>query len=160
MPRMYKSQALSMMLIVFWLAPAAAQVRLPVMVHPKADEVAVKDLVRRYVESRDTGDQKMIASIFTPDADQLVSSGEWRKGKDAVVAGTVASSKREKGQKRTIVVESIRFIDDNVAIADGRYTLSGQGEERKMWTSIIAKRTPEGWRIAAIRNMLPAPPAR
>lgn len=118
----------------------------------------IRSLVSRYVESRETGDPKTIARLFTPDADQLVSSGEWRKGRHAVVAGTVASSAREKGQQRTIVLESIRFIDAGVAIADGRYTLSGPGGSRKMWTTIIAKRTPDGWRIAAIRNMLPAPP--
>jgi len=47
----------------------------------------------------------------------------------------------------------------DVAIADGRYEIAGQ-EARKMWTSIICVRKPEAWRIAAIRNMLPAPPAR
>jgi hypothetical protein len=28
-----------------------------------------------------------------------------------------------------------------------------------MWTTIVLKRGPDGWRIAAIRNMLPATPA-
>jgi len=28
-----------------------------------------------------------------------------------------------------------------------------------MWTSLVILRTADGWRIAAIRNMLPAPPA-
>lgn len=122
------------------------------------DQSAIRDLVKRYVESRETGDPKAIAELFTPDADQLVSSGEWRKGREAVVAGTVASSAREKGQRRTIELQSIRFVDPGVAIADGRYTLSGTTGSRNMWTTIIARRTAEGWRIAAIRNMLPAPP--
>jgi uncharacterized protein (TIGR02246 family) len=125
---------------------------------PAADESAVRDLVKRYVESRETGDPKAIAGLFTPNADQLVSSGEWRKGRDALVAGTVASSAREKGQRRSIDLQSIRFLDPGIAVADGRYILSGATGSRNMWTTIVAKRTAEGWRIAAIRNMLPAPP--
>lgn len=116
-----------------------------------AQESAIRDLVRKYVDARDKGDAAPIQALFTPDADQLVSSGEWRRGRESVVTGTVASSKSETG-KRTITVETVRFLGPDVAIADGRYEIG----TRKMWTSIICRRTPEGWRIAAIRNMLPA----
>jgi uncharacterized protein (TIGR02246 family) len=115
------------------------------------DDAAVRDVVKRYAEARDRGDEKSIAALFTTDADQLVSNGEWRKGKPEVVRGTVASSKAETA-KRTITVESVRFLTRDVAIADGRYEIG----ERKMWTSLVIARTPEGWKISAIRNMLPA----
>jgi uncharacterized protein (TIGR02246 family) len=116
-----------------------------------AQESAVRDLVRRYVDARDAADAKKIEALFTADADQLVSSGEWRRGLDAVVKGTVASSQSETG-KRTITVETVRFVGPDVAIVDGRYEIGA----RKMWTSLVCVRKPEGWRIAAIRNMLPA----
>jgi len=114
-------------------------------------DAAVRDLVRRYVEARDAGDAKKIEALFTADADQLVSSGEWRRGIEAVVKGTVAASQSETG-KRTITVETVRFVSADVAIADGRYEIG----TRKMWTTLVCVRKPEGWRIAAIRNMLPA----
>lgn len=127
--------------------------------NPASFEAGVRDLVKQYVAARESGDAKTISGLFTPDADQLVSSGEWRKGRDGVVTGTVASSAKEKGQTRTIELQSVRLIAPDVAIADGRYVLSGgASRSRNMWTTIIAKRTPAGWRIAAIRNMLPAPP--
>ena len=99
-------------------------------------------------------------ALFTSDADQLVSSGEWRKGRSEVVKGTLASS-RSSGGKRTITVTSVRFLAPGVALADGRYELTGLagGATRRMWTSLVLIRGAEGWRIAAIRNMLPAPPA-
>lgn len=115
------------------------------------DEVAVRDVVAKYVVARDAADPKAIGALFTSDADQLVSSGEWRKGHDDVVKGTVASSARETG-KRTITVEWVRFVTKDVALAEGRYEIG----ERKMWTSLILKREPSGWKISAIRNMLPA----
>ncbi len=124
------------------------------------DETAVRDVVARYVSAREHADEKAIAALFTPDADQLVSSGEWRKGLADVVRGTVASS-QSTGGTRTITVESVRFLAPDVALADGRYEIAGMagGQTRRMWTSLILKRTPAGWRIAAIRNMLPAPAA-
>ena len=123
-----------------------------------ADE-AIRDVVKKYVDAREKMDAKATEALFTGDADQLVSSGEWRKGRDAVVSGTMASS-QSTGGRRTIAVESIRYLSTDVALVDGRYELSGLagGETRKMWTTLVIKRTQDGWRIAAIRNMLPAAP--
>jgi uncharacterized protein (TIGR02246 family) len=125
-----------------------------------ADEVAVKDVVARYVDARDHKDAKATEALFTPDADQLVSSGEWRKGRDAVVRGTMASSE-SSGGKRTITVETVRFVAPGTALADGRYEIAGMNgtPTRRMWSTFLITRTPDGWRIAAIRNMLPAPAA-
>jgi uncharacterized protein (TIGR02246 family) len=133
----------------------------PVFAQKPADEAAVRDVVKRYVDAREQRDPKAVEALFTADSDQLVSSGQWRKGREEVVKGTLASSEATGG-KRTITVETVRFLSPDVAIADGRYEIAGTagGETRRMWTSIICARKPEGWRIAAIRNMLPAPAAR
>jgi uncharacterized protein (TIGR02246 family) len=122
-----------------------------------ADETAVREVVARYVDARDRKDAKATEALFTSDADQLVSNGEWRRGRDEVVRGTMASSE-SSGGKRTITVETVRFLSADVALADGRYEIAGP-QPRRMWTSLLMKRTADGWRIAAIRNMLPAAPA-
>jgi uncharacterized protein (TIGR02246 family) len=124
------------------------------------DEAAIREIVSRYVDARERIDPKAVEELFTADADQLVSSGEWRKGRDAVVRGTMASS-RSTGGKRTITVESVRMLTPDVAIADGRYELTGLagGTTRNMRATLVVKRTDSGWRITAIRNMLPATPA-
>jgi hypothetical protein len=98
-----------------------------------------------------------VRRLFTPDADQLVSTGEWRKGLADLVRGTSASSRKEAGTS-SITVEAVRLIDKDVSIVDGRYrTVSLNGARRDMWTTLVLKRVGAGWRIAAIRNMLPAP---
>lgn len=124
------------------------------------DEAAIREVVSKYVDARERIDPKAVEQLFTSDADQLVSSGEWRKGREAVVRGTMASSS-STGGKRTITVESVRLLSADVALADGRYELTGLagGATRSMWTTLVLKRTAQGWRIAAIRNMLPAAPA-
>lgn len=123
-------------------------------------DTAVRALVQKYVQARDEQNRSAVESLFTADADQLVSSGEWRKGRDAVVRGSMASTRRTGGT-RSITVQSVRFVSPDVAIADGHYDLSGLagGKTRHMWTSIVAVRVGGNWKIAAIRNMLPAAPA-
>jgi uncharacterized protein (TIGR02246 family) len=125
------------------------------------DEAAIREVVSKYVDARERIDPKAVEELFTSDADQLVSSGEWRKGRDAVVRGTMESS-RSTGGKRAITVESVRMLSPDVAIADGRYELTGLagGATRSMWTTLVLKRTEKGWRISAIRNMLPSAPPR
>ena len=49
----------------------------PAAAVPSADDRAVRDVVQRYVDGREARDAKAVAALFTPDADQLVSSGEW-----------------------------------------------------------------------------------
>jgi uncharacterized protein (TIGR02246 family) len=121
-----------------------------------SDEAAIRDVVKHYVDARENRDPKAVEALFTSDADQLVSSGEWRRGREAVVRGTQGSSERNPGV-RTITVETIRFLTGDVAIADGPYIIkNAAGSERRMWATFVMKRGAEGWRIAAIRNMLPA----
>ena len=115
-----------------------------------SDESAVRDMVKRYADARDVKDPKEIGALFTDNADQLVSTGEWRRGRDALVRGMLGSSARETG-KRTLAVETVRFLGADVAIADARYEIG----DRKMWSTFIMKRTSSGWRMEAIRNMLP-----
>ena len=141
---------IALALVAGGMAPARAQ--------QANDEAAVRDVVQRYQDAREARDAKALAALFTDDADQLTSSGEWRKGRDQVVRGGLRSSLSASGT-RIITVQSVRFPADGVAIADGPYEIAGAagGENRKMWTSFVLTRSGDGWRIAAIRNMLPAP---
>lgn len=122
-----------------------------------ADADAIKALVASYVDARERRDPTALAALFTSDADQLVSSGEWRRGREAVVNGGLASSSRNSGA-RTITVETVRLVSRDVAIADGRYEIAAAAGQpaRQMWTTFIVSRTADGWRISAIRNMRPA----
>jgi uncharacterized protein (TIGR02246 family) len=136
--------------------PSRAQVPAPA----SGDEAAVREVVRKYVSARESRDPEAIGALFTADADQLVSDGTWRKGRDELVRGMLDSSKRTGG-RRSIQVESVRFLAPDLALVDGRYKQAGLagGKDRELWATLILRRGPEGWRIAAIRNMLPAPPA-
>jgi uncharacterized protein (TIGR02246 family) len=120
------------------------------------DEAAVRDLVRRYVEARERQQGAEIEALFTADADQYTTAGEWRRGRAAIGRGTLQSSARNPGT-RAIQVEAVRFVTPDVAIADGPYAIAAAGgDPRQMWTTIVAVRESGGWKIAAIRNIAPA----
>ena len=123
----------------------------------QADVAAVKAVVAAYVDAREARDAARLSALFVDDADQLVSSGEWRRGRTAVVEGGLASSARSSGV-RTIEVETVRFIADAVAIADGRYEIAASGNvsARRMWTTFVMTKRDGTWRISAIRNMRPS----
>jgi uncharacterized protein (TIGR02246 family) len=144
--------AILLVLFVLPLAPDRA------MAQPasQADVVALKALVARYVEVREARDAAGLAALFVDDADQLVSTGEWRRGRDAVVSGGLASSARSSGA-RTIEVDTLRIVAPGVAIVDGRYGIAATATSpaRQMWTTFVMVRRPDGWRISAIRNMRP-----
>jgi uncharacterized protein (TIGR02246 family) len=124
----------------------------------ESDSRAVRNVIAQYVQARNHKDAEAIPRLFTSDADQLVSTGEWRKGLSSLIRGTTASSRKEMGQS-SINIESVRFIDPAVALVDGRYqTTALDGTVRNMWTTLILKRTEGAWRITAIRNMLPSLP--
>jgi uncharacterized protein (TIGR02246 family) len=144
---------IAVVLILAATSSAAAQSR------PGGDDAAIRELVRLYNNAREANDPKAIEALFVADADQLVSSGEWRRGREVLVKGAMASSARTGGT-RTLTVEAIRMVTPDVAIADARYEISGltDGSTRKMWSTFVVVRQEGGWRISAIRNMLPAPP--
>jgi uncharacterized protein (TIGR02246 family) len=124
-----------------------------------ADAAAVRAVVARYVDARDKRDPKLLAELFTVDADQLVTTGEWRKGRDNVVQGGLASSQANPGS-RQIAIEVVRFVAPGVALADGRYDITEAQGVRRMRTTFVVIRDGNAWRIAAIRNMAPTDPAR
>ncbi|MCC6262186.1 MAG: SgcJ/EcaC family oxidoreductase [Bryobacterales bacterium] len=121
------------------------------------DAAAIRSLVAKYAEAREQADAAAIQRLFTAGADQLVSNGEWRRGRESLVKGMLASSRGNPGA-RTITVESIRLLSTDVAIADARYEIDASDgrEARRMWSTFLAVRGEDGWRIAAIRNMAPA----
>lgn len=121
-----------------------------------SDEAAIRDVVQAFIETRDSGDVDALTALLTPDADQQITSGRMRAGRKAVVEGSLTTT-QSSGGTRTIDIESIRFLSDNVAIADGPYDIVGRsdGPDRHYMTTMIFRKEGDTWKIAAIRNMQP-----
>jgi uncharacterized protein (TIGR02246 family) len=122
-----------------------------------ADEHAIKAVIQEFLDARDANDAKRVSATLTADADQQQTSGVIRRGRETVVSGSL-ETQRGTGGKRTIAIDSVRFVTPDVALADGRYDSVGRvdGSDRHMLTSIVLRREGGAWKIAAIRNMLPS----
>jgi uncharacterized protein (TIGR02246 family) len=126
-----------------------------------ADEAAVRAVIQAFLDTREKNDAAGLAALLTADVDQRQTSGNMRSGRDAVVSGSL-STQQSTGGRRTISVDSLRFVGPDVAIADGRYDSLGRadGTDQRMLTSMVLRREGGAWKIAAIRNMLPSEPPR
>ena len=121
-------------------------------------EQKIQTLIDIYSQARTKKDSAVLRSILTADIDQLVSSGNWRKGKKESLQGMLRSSASNPGT-RTLKIEKIRFLNSVSAIADARYQIrNADGTVRKMWSTFIVVYAEDKWKITAIRNMLPARP--
>jgi ketosteroid isomerase-like protein len=112
-------------------------------------------LIDKYSLARENKDTVLLKAILTTDVDQLVSTGEWRNGVQSSVKGMLRSSAATPGT-RTLAVEKIRLISSSSAIVDCKYEIQNQdGSPRKMWSTFVVVSEKGGWKISAIRNMLP-----
>ena len=55
---------------------ALAAAALPQVAPAPADEGMIREPIAKYVDARERRDSRGVEALFTPDADQLVSSGE------------------------------------------------------------------------------------
>jgi uncharacterized protein (TIGR02246 family) len=126
-----------------------------------ADEAAIRGVIQAFLDTREANDPAALGALLTADVDQQQTSGNTRRGREAVVSGSLATQ-QSTGGKRTITVDSLRFLSTDVAIADGRYDSVGRsdGTDQRMLTSMVLRREGGAWKIAAIRNMLPSSPQR
>jgi uncharacterized protein (TIGR02246 family) len=125
------------------------------------DEAAIRAVIKAFIDTREANDAKALGELLTADVDQQQTSGNVRRGREAVVTGSMATQ-QATGGRRTITVDSLRFVTADVAIADGRYDSVGRsdGTDQRMLTSMVLRREGGGWKIAAIRNSLPSTPQR
>ncbi|WP_192348365.1 DUF4440 domain-containing protein [Algoriphagus sp. Y33] len=143
----------TLLLPFFLLISSAAFCQNPL--NTKGESQEIIDLIGSYSKARDTRDTVLLKEILTEDIDQLVSSGEWRKGLGEAVKGMNESSVSIPGD-RILKVESIRFLNPDAAIVDCRYEIKNADRTiRKMWSTFVVVTETEQWKISAIRNMLP-----
>ena len=121
-----------------------------------ADKEAIHTLIDQYAQAREQQDTVLLQHILTEEVDQLVSSGEWRKGMSGAMQGMMRSSRSNPGE-RVLTVENVRFLGSEAAIADARYEIKNADGDvtRKMWSTFVISNEENAWKITAIRNMLP-----
>jgi len=121
----------------------------------KESSLKINQLIHAYSKARETKDYELLKSILSENVDQLVSNGEWRNGINEAIEGMMRSSSSNPGT-RSLEVEKIKFLSDEIAVVDCRYLISApNGDQRKLWSSFVVVFSKKSWKISAIRNMDP-----
>jgi uncharacterized protein (TIGR02246 family) len=124
------------------------------------DEPSIRKVLQQYDETRNRGDWKAYGALFIPDADQLTSSGTWRRGTTEIMKSTAdITATTYKGGKYTTTVDRVRVIAPTVALVDGAFEISNLagGGTRKGLISMVLVKDGGQWRVAATRSMVPTP---
>lgn len=145
--------------IVFTLAQAVSTVA-QAQSTSSADDAAIRRVLQQHDDARNSRDWKVLSELFTQDAEQLTSSGDWRKGRAQIEKGTAQiTTTTYKGGKYTTRVDTVRMLAPGVAIADGTFEIAniGSGGSRKGHSTYVLVKSGDRWRIAAARSMVPTP---
>jgi uncharacterized protein (TIGR02246 family) len=121
------------------------------------DEAAIRKVIQQQDDARNTSNWKALSALFTDDADQLTSAGEWRNGRAEIEKGIAQTmTGTYKGAKYATTIDRVRMVAPNVAIADGAFeiqNIAGGGSRRGQSANLMVK-SGGRWRIAASRSMV------
>jgi uncharacterized protein (TIGR02246 family) len=122
------------------------------------EEAAIRGVLQQHDDTRNKADWKALGALFTDDAEQFTSAGEWRRGRAEIEKGVAQGmTTTYKGGKYTTKVGKVRMLAPTVALADASFEISNiAGGARRGHTTFALVKSGGQWRIAAARSMVPA----
>jgi uncharacterized protein (TIGR02246 family) len=123
------------------------------------DEQPLRDIVMGLEEAWNRSDSVAWAEFFAEDADFIHILGGYFNGRATIEQGHRAIFDTiYKGSTNKFTVNRIRFISSDVAIvflmAELKVTRNGLPPVVRARPTLVAKRTPDGWKIMAFQNTL------
>lgn len=142
---------LTVMFIIALAGPAFAQAT------GSGDEAAIRAVIQKQDDTRNKADWKGMSALFTDDAAQLTSAGEWRKGRAEIEKGVAQGmATTYKGGKYTTKVDRVQMLAPTVALVDAAFEISNiAGGARRGHSTYALVKSGGQWRIAAVRSMVP-----
>ena len=131
----------------------------------KSEEQAVRRVVADFAEAINRGDAKAFAALFAEDADFVVITGKYLKGRNEIVTYHARLFTDEfQGSHLDVTSVAVRFLRTDVAVARvaTKRTENGGKEMRTSFPMFVLTKQGESWLIAAVQNTLtsgpPVPP--
>jgi uncharacterized protein (TIGR02246 family) len=127
----------------------------------KTEEQAVRRVVADFAEAINRGDARAFAALFAEDADFVVITGKYLKGRDEIVtyhAELFTGDFQDSHLEVTSV--SVRFLRPDVAVARvaTKRTENKGKEMRTSFPMFVLTKQSESWLIAAVQNTLTSGP--
>lgn len=128
-----------------------------------SDEQAIKDVFAAFSASWNQPGMPGFGDLFTADADFVVITGKWMKGRDEIVSyHKDLLGKRYNGSHSFMDSVTVRFLQSNLAIAHvasgATYTADGKEQKRTGLGTATMVKVNGKWLIAAFHNTLTSGP--
>jgi uncharacterized protein (TIGR02246 family) len=118
------------------------------------DRQAIGQAATAYIAAFEKGDIDALVAQWAPDAEYIDESGKITQGRAAIAAMLRQNFKNLKGYKLGLQTTAFRFITPDVALADGKATLTSPegGEERTPYSSVWVKKDG-AWKLRSLRDL-------
>lgn len=120
-----------------------------------AAEASLVETCARFEAAVDRGDAAAVAGFFLPDADRVNATGDWTHGRAGIERSYAKMFERRKADPTTAPFRperTIRFVENDVAIVDGRWRGHRAGTPVAGHYTLVAVREAGEWRFAAGRG--------
>jgi uncharacterized protein (TIGR02246 family) len=127
------------------------------------EEAAVRDVVSNFAESWNRAGMPGFSDLFTDDADFVVITGKWLKGRSEIVSyHKELLGSLYKGSHLAPDTVTVRFLQPDVAVAHANwevsYTKDGNEQKRTALMTLTFTKQAGKWQIAAAHNTLTGGP--
>jgi uncharacterized protein (TIGR02246 family) len=128
------------------------------------DAADIRALAEKAAASWNAGDAATLASFWADEGDLIDASGNRTSGRSEIQKRFLgALGGAYKRSRLSLEVDTIRFVQPAVAVADGHFVLEGghgaDGNalpaEKGLYTDVLIKRSGQ-WALACHREMIPA----
>ncbi len=117
-------------------------------------EVALRQLWAQFEEAFNQNDASKVANLYAPDGDRIDRDSEIARGRAEIARQYEKEFARRKADASTVPFHAkldIRLMSPEVAILDGEWEGLRVGTRVRGQFTVIARKGPTGWQIAAGR---------
>ncbi len=119
-----------------------------------ANESAIVETVRAFLQAYCAADAKAVASRFAPDAEYVDEHGNVLEGRQAIEESLTAFFEEHPGCELEIDINSLRFVGPSIAIEDGVSSVILKDDStpvRMRYTAVYSK-IDDNWLIVSVRD--------
>ena len=118
------------------------------------DREAILKVAKSYAAAFEKGDVDALVAKWAPDAEYIDESGKITQGREGIAAMLRKNFKGAKGYKIDLQTTAFRMVTPDVALADGKATLtSPEGAEERTPYSIVWVKKDGNWMLRSLRDL-------
>jgi uncharacterized protein (TIGR02246 family) len=118
------------------------------------DEKALRSIAEAYVRAYNAGDARVLASLFTDDAEMIDEQGEQLQSRARIEEVFSGMFKERPGAKISVFPASLKFLGPEVAVEEGQTQVKLAGDEppSSRHYSILYVKQGNRWRYSRARE--------